>query len=321
MLPNDHLWHFKLKTQDIPLTRVVVYTHQQRVALASRGFWFRAVCLTDLSPKGGPVSFKSRNVPWVPEKDCTVIALVSCVCAQSCLTLCDPTDCSPPGSSAMGFSRQGHWSGLPFSPLGNYSPPGDWTHASSVFCVCRQRLYPSVSSVQFSCSVVSDSLRPHGLQHARTPCPSPAPGVYSDSCPSSLWCRPTISSSVFTTRCHHISLQKCAFQSADLQWTENWRRFYSCYTLLKSTKSRANVFWILNFVVVQSLNHVCSLWPHGLQHTRLPCPSLSPGVYSNPVHWVGDAVQPSHPLLPPSPPAFHLSQHQGLTLLTSYSLI
>ena len=52
------------------------------------------------------------------------------------------------------------------------------------------------SSAQFSRSVVSDSLRPHGLQHARPPCPSPTPGVYSNSCPSSWWCHPTISSSV-----------------------------------------------------------------------------------------------------------------------------
>ena len=45
-------------------------------------------------------------------------------------------------------------------------------------------------------SVVSDSLQPHGLQHARFPCPSPTPGAYSNSCPSSQWCHPTISSSV-----------------------------------------------------------------------------------------------------------------------------
>ena len=51
-------------------------------------------------------------------------------------------------------------------------------------------------SVQFSRSVGSDSLRPHELQHARTPCPSPTPGVYSNPCPSSQWCHPTISSSV-----------------------------------------------------------------------------------------------------------------------------
>ena len=52
-------------------------------------------------------------------------------------------------------------------------------------------------SVQFSHSVVSNSLRLHGLQHARPPCPSPTPGVYSNSCPLSWWCHPTISSSVF----------------------------------------------------------------------------------------------------------------------------
>ena len=52
------------------------------------------------------------------------------------------------------------------------------------------------SSVQFSRSVVSDSLWPHESQHARPPCPSPIPGVYSNSCPLSRWCHPAISSSV-----------------------------------------------------------------------------------------------------------------------------
>ena len=51
-------------------------------------------------------------------------------------------------------------------------------------------------SVQFSRSVISDSLRLHELQHARPPCPSPTPRVHSNSCPSSQWCHPTISSSV-----------------------------------------------------------------------------------------------------------------------------
>ena len=49
--------------------------------------------------------------------------------------------------------------------------------------------------VQFSCSFVSDSLQPHGLQHGRLPCPSPTPRACSNSCPSSHWCHPTISSS------------------------------------------------------------------------------------------------------------------------------
>ena len=53
-----------------------------------------------------------------------------------------------------------------------------------------------LSSVQFSCSVVYNSLRPHESQHARPPCPSPTPGVHSNSCPLRQWCHPTISSSV-----------------------------------------------------------------------------------------------------------------------------
>ena len=52
------------------------------------------------------------------------------------------------------------------------------------------------SSVPFSCSVVSDSLQSHGLQYVRPPCPSPTPGVYSNSCPLSQWCHPTISCSL-----------------------------------------------------------------------------------------------------------------------------
>ena len=60
---------------------------------------------------------------------------------------------------------------------------------------------PPFSSVQFSHSVLSDSLRPHESQHTRCPCPSPTPGVYSNSCPSSRWCHPAISSSVVPFSC------------------------------------------------------------------------------------------------------------------------
>ena len=56
--------------------------------------------------------------------------------------------------------------------------------------------HKTFSSVQFSSSVVSDSLQPHESQHARPPCPSPTPRVYSNSCPSSRQCHPDISSSV-----------------------------------------------------------------------------------------------------------------------------
>ena len=69
---------------------------------------------------------------------------------------------------------------------------------SSFLCyLCQVLTSLSVlGSVQFSHSVVYDSLRPHGLQHARLPCPSPAPRAYSNSCPSHWWCHPTISSAV-----------------------------------------------------------------------------------------------------------------------------
>ena len=55
-----------------------------------------------------------------------------------------------------------------------------------------------------------------------------------------------------------------------------------------------------------------SLRPHEPQHTRPPCPSLTPGVHPTHVHRVGDSIQSSHPLSSPSPPALNLSQHQGL---------
>ena len=61
---------------------------------------------------------------------------------------------------------------------------------------------PEKPSVQFSCSVTSDSLQPHGLQHTRPPCPSPTPRVYSNSCPLSQWCHSTISSSVILFSSH-----------------------------------------------------------------------------------------------------------------------
>ena len=61
---------------------------------------------------------------------------------------------------------------------------------------CKPMTSLQFSSVQFICSVVSDSLQPHELQHTRPPCPSPTPRVHPNSCPSSRWCHPAISSSV-----------------------------------------------------------------------------------------------------------------------------
>ena len=69
-------------------------------------------------------------------------------------------------------------------------------------CTTSYVLRALFSSVQFSRSVVSDSLQPHGLQYARPPCPSPTPGVYSNWCPLSWWCHPTTSSSVVPFSSH-----------------------------------------------------------------------------------------------------------------------
>ena len=77
----------------------------------------------------------------------------------------------------------------------------------------------------------------------------------------------------------------------------------------------------LNLFSVQSVQSVMSdsLRPHGLQHARPPCQSLTPGVYSDSCPLISDAIQTSHPLSSPSPPAFNLSQHQGLFKCVSSS--
>ena len=74
-------------------------------------------------------------------------------------------------------------------------------------------LFLSIFSVsQFSHSVMSDSLRPHGLQHARPPCPSPTPRACPNSCPSSRWCHPTSSSSVVPfSYCLQSFPESCSF--------------------------------------------------------------------------------------------------------------
>ena len=147
-----------------------------------------------------------------------------CLVAQSCPTLCDPKDCSLQAPLSKGFSRQEYWSGLLCPPPGDgveprspalqvdslpSEPPGKSknTGVDSLSLLqgiistgelnqglqhCKWILYQvsyqgslpikKISSVQFS---RVDSLRPHELQHAGPHCPSPAPGIYPNSCPSS----------------------------------------------------------------------------------------------------------------------------------------
>ena len=94
------------------------------------------------------------------------------------------------------------WGNHSWNPLGHYKVNKarmidySWTAVDYEFKMKRLSLYSKEASVQLSRSVMSNSLWPHESQHARPPCPSPTPRVHSDSCPSSQWCYPAISSSI-----------------------------------------------------------------------------------------------------------------------------
>ena len=112
---------------------------------------------------------------------------------------CKHMDCSLLGSFVHGIlqARILEWVAISFSRRS--SQPRNRTQVShivgrrfTIWAIREEPFYSLFSSVQFSRSVVSDSLRPHESQHARPPCPSPTPGVHSDSRPSSQWCHPAI---------------------------------------------------------------------------------------------------------------------------------
>ena len=88
-----------------------------------------------------------------------------------------------------------------------------------------------VASPQISCSVMSNSLQPHGVQHARLPCPSPTPGACSNSCPLSQSCHPTISSSVipFSSRLQSPGQKQWANNFDLLQFSHKKRGFDHIY--------------------------------------------------------------------------------------------
>ena len=118
-----------------------------------------------------------------------------CLVTQSCPTLCNLMDCSLLGSSVHGILQARILELLPFPFPGDLPEPGTEPRSPTLQVDSLLSKSPG-SSVQFSRSVMSDYLRPHESQHARPPCPSPTPGVHSDSRPSSQWCHPAISSSV-----------------------------------------------------------------------------------------------------------------------------
>ena len=104
--------------------------------------------------------------------------LFFCLVAKSCLTLCYPMDIDCQAPPSVGFPRQEYWSGLSFPPPGDLPNPEIKPTAPALawaFFTTELPGKPSTlfSSVQFSCSAVSDSLQPHESQYARPPCPSP----------------------------------------------------------------------------------------------------------------------------------------------------
>ena len=105
-----------------------------------------------------------------------------------------------------------------------------WPWLSPLLKATYNLLKASLYSVQFSHSAISDSLQPHGLQHARLPCPSPTPRACSNSCPSSQWCHPTISSSVIPfSSCLQSSPASGSFNESSFhsRWPKYWSFSFS----------------------------------------------------------------------------------------------
>ena len=132
----------------------------------------------------------------------------------------------------LGLSqRSGVFRAVPYSlllPLSDWSlpfPQVSWERTLGERADCKAIVsYQTHQSVQFSHSVMSSSLWPHGLQHSRPPCPSPTHGAYSNSCPSSWWCYPTISSSVVLFSCLQSFPASGSFlRSQFFRWPKYWR--------------------------------------------------------------------------------------------------
>ena len=136
-----------------------------------------------------------------------------------------------------------------FSPLykwRNWSPRQRINRSKISIAIQDKILKPNLSSVQFSHSVVSNSLRPHELQNARLPCPSPTPGVHPKPCPSSRWChQPSHSLSSPSPPAPNPSQQQGLFQ-----WVSSSHEVAKVLELQLQHQSFWWIFWV-DFLAVQ----------------------------------------------------------------------
>ena len=175
----------------------------------------------------------------------------------------------------------------------NYSIKHRYTHNRNLVVICcmnSDMKFP-LSSVQFSHSVVSNSLWPYGLQHTRLPRPSPTPGACSNSCLSSWWCHSTISSIL----CHPLLLLSLIFPSIRvfsnesvlrMRWPKDWSFRFSTslsneysglisfrmdwFDLLAAQGTLSRVFSNTTVQKHQFFGTQLSLWPSSHIHTCLP---------------------------------------------------
>ena len=170
---------------------------------------------------------------------------------------------------------------------------------------CSWVLYQlSPNLVHFSRSVVSHSFQSHGLQHARLPGPSTTPGAYSNSCPSHQLCHPTISSSVIPF--------SSSLQSFPASRSFPMSQFFTSGGQSIGVSASAAVLPMNQSISsgAQSCLTLCD--PMDCSRLGFPVHHQLPESTQTHVLRVGDATQPSDTLSSPFPPAFNLSQHQGL---------
>ena len=226
----------------------------------------------------------------------------------------------------------------------------------------------------FNCSVMSESLQPLELQHTRLPCPSLSPRVCSNACPLGRWCHPTISSFVIPFSSYQQSFPALgsfptsqffasggqsigASASASVLPMNIQDSFLlgliglisllskGLWRVLQHHSLKASILWHSAFLMVQlsnpymtnektipltiwtfvnkmmsllfqfsSVTQSCLTLCDPMSHSMpgLPVHHQPPESTQIHVHWVGDAIQPSYPLLSPSPPTLNLFQHQSL---------